>query len=85
MLTPKHYKDALAVQDACNLSGVVYAWAEVMKRVCEEAYAAGKGTDWKNSHPINVMYASKVASLTGCETPEGFMGAYGFCTKRAGD
>ena len=43
MLTPKHYKDALAVQDASNLSGVVYDWAEVMKRVCEEAYAAGKG------------------------------------------
>lgn len=57
-------KDAIFMQDACNLSGVVYAWAGAMDLICELAHRNGHGTDWKNKHPVNVLFASKVASLT---------------------
>lgn len=76
MLTRKHYEDSLTVQDACNLSGVVFSFAEAMQAICEESNVLGKGTDWKNNHPIAVLYASKIASLTGCEISLNFSEAY---------
>lgn len=79
MTTEKDYRDALTVQDACNLSGVVFAWAKVMEKICAEASANGYGTEWKNSHPINVLFASKVADLTGCESGEVFSESYAAC------
>lgn len=59
------YADAIQVQDACNLSGVVKSWAEAMDAIWAEARAQGKGTDYVNTHPVNVLYADKVYSLTG--------------------
>lgn len=58
------YKDALQVQDACNLSGVVLSWARAMKVITDAAQAGGHGTDWVRLHPVNVLYADKVADLT---------------------
>lgn len=79
MLTQREYQRAILIQDACNLSGVVHEWSRVMKKIWGEANARDKGTDWVNNHPINVMYASKVASLTGCEIPETFSSSYHAC------
>lgn len=67
---------ALDVQDACNLSGVLYTWARVMEFLCKESQRLGKGTDWRNGHPINVLFASKVESLTHCDSPATFGRAY---------
>lgn len=71
----KALEDALVVQNACNLSGVVFSWARHMQAVCDAANQYGKGTDWKNHHPVNVLFASKVASLTGSEEGLGYYNA----------
>ena len=59
-------KTALDVQDACNLSGVVFSFAKVMQVICDEAHRLGKGTDWKNRHPIVILFLDKLADLAGC-------------------
>jgi hypothetical protein len=41
-------KEALQVQDACNLSGVVKSFARVVDALWEEAQGAGQGLDeWR--------------------------------------
>jgi hypothetical protein len=65
ILTARDYQAALTVQDACNLSGVVFEWARIMRRICNSGRE--HGTEWKNTHPINVLFASKVADLTRVE------------------
>lgn len=58
-------KDALDVQSACNLSGVVHSYSKAMSTLWEVAHAQKKGgTDWVNRHPIAVLFAVQVASIT---------------------
>ena len=57
-------EEALAVQDACNLSGVAQTFARVMRDLCELA----PGTDARNTHPIAVLWADKIAHLTGTQS-----------------
>lgn len=56
---------AIECQDACNLSGVLYAYKQAMDIICTEANANNKGTDWKNKHPINILFIDKLAHLSG--------------------
>jgi hypothetical protein len=58
--------EALQVQDACNLSGVVLSWSKAIRELREIMPTAS--TDTINRHPINKMWASKVADLTGMVT-----------------
>lgn len=67
--TPEDFADAIAVQNACNLSGVVFSFSRVMQRICNEASAKGHGTEWKNRHPIVRMYAEQIAHLSGAGMP----------------
>lgn len=62
-LTLDDWKSAFEVQDACNLSGVVFTFARIMQKICNDP--ENVGTDWKNNHPIAVLYASKISSLAG--------------------
>ena len=39
-------EQALAVQDACNLSGVLNSFREAMSHLWEHAHQPGRGTDW---------------------------------------
>ena len=73
------YADALAVQNACNLSGVVHSWAEILSAQVR----AGMDTEaiWHDS--VNVLFASKVASLTGCEDFNVYSKAYAECQEKA--
>ena len=64
MTMQKAAQMALDVQDACNLSGVVHSFSRVMSFLSDEANRTGKGTDWKNKHPIAVLFADKISSLT---------------------
>ena len=58
---------ALDVQNACNLSGVVYSFAKVMQAICDEANRqSGRGTEWKNRHPIVILFLDKLADLARC-------------------
>jgi hypothetical protein len=54
-------KEALAVQDACNLSGVVHGFARFMSDLCE----MGLDTNARNRHPITLLWVDKVAQLSG--------------------
>ncbi len=83
MLDPKEYKDALDVQDACNLSGVVRSFSRVLDLIWKEANELSLGTAYVNRHPISVMYSSKIASLTGSEMPAEFSEAYRLCQERS--
>jgi hypothetical protein len=72
---------ALDVQDACNLSGVVFVFADVMHVINEESTREGHGTTWKNNHPIVRLFVDKMASLSGMqgltdEVMEHFRAAY---------
>lgn len=80
------YADALAVQDACNLSGIVHSWAESMSAIWEEERECHGGTDFVNRHPVNILFASKVADLTGAEREGGlvFSRAMKECEDKAG-
>lgn len=70
-------KEALDVQDACNLSGVVHAFSRAITQLREILSAEEKfSTDKLNQHPICVLYSSKIASLTGSESAVGFSRAY---------
>ena len=62
-LLPRHYKQAIDIQDACNLSGVVHGYSRMMNKIWEEATMNQKSTDWVNHHPIAVLFAEKCAHL----------------------
>lgn len=59
-------QEALDVQDACNLSGVVHGFSRAMHDLCEHVH----GTDARNRHPICVLWADKIAHLTGTQYAE---------------
>jgi len=74
VLTYRDYQSALDVQNACNLSGVVIAYAEVMRKICEEDWRSKRGgTEWRNRHPISILYASKVLSLATGEITDTYI------------
>lgn len=74
--------NALAVQDACNLSGVLFSFARDMEAVNAAARELGEGTEWRNNHPIVRLYVDKLASLSGMQGTAGydnFPAAYAWC------
>ncbi len=52
---------ALEVQDACNLSGVLHSWADCQRVLMDEC--RGNASPSYLSHPVNVLFGAKVASL----------------------
>ncbi len=56
-------KQALEIQDASNLSGVVFAFARAMQAICD---APNSGTAERNQHPIVTMHLLKLCELNGC-------------------
>lgn len=65
-------QEAIDVQDACNLSGVVHSFSRAMSRLWDIAHEQGKGTDWVNTHRVARLYADKIKSLTGDVIPGDF-------------
>lgn len=51
-------------QNACNLSGLVHDFPNIVRAVREESDRLCKGTVWINTHPIVVMMVSKLADLS---------------------
>lgn len=56
-------QSALDVQDACNLSGVLFTFADAMQAICEEDRAKNMSTDWKNTNPIVTLFLDKLSQL----------------------
>lgn len=67
-------QDALDVQCACNLSGVVHGFSRAITELRELLPKAG--TDEINQHPISILWSSKIASLTGSDNSAVFAQAY---------
>ena len=74
-------QEALDVQDACNLSGVVHSFARSLGALRDALAANGDrvSTSAINAHPIAKVWADKIAHLT--QTQSGAFGdihhAYG--------
>lgn len=78
-------KEALDVQDACNLSAVVHTFSKVVTELRELMRDVGTfSTDNFNRHPIIIMYSSKIASLCGSENATEFSSAYAWVEDMAG-
>lgn len=65
-------KEAQAVQDACNLSGVVYSFAAIIHRLRQIFEEKAKtnptltySTTDLNRHQVCRLFASKIESLAG--------------------
>lgn len=79
---PRAYKEALAVQDACNPLPVVRAFYMAALAVHRASEDQERGTDWIAGHPVMVLFASKMASLTDCDAAETFRCAYRSCREK---
>lgn len=61
-------QEALRVQDASNLSGVANSFGDVVREVRVRLESEGKkGNAHFHSHPVVLMWADKIASLTGIQ------------------
>lgn len=70
-------REALNVQDACNLSGAVLGFGRAVVRLRAILEVEGTiSTDKVNRHPVCVLWANKIESLTG----ERFSEAYRWAT-----
>ena len=58
-------QEALDVQNACNLSGVAHSFARAMTDLADH----GIHGDARNTHPISVLWADKIAHLTRTQDP----------------
>jgi hypothetical protein len=79
-------KQVIMLQDACNLSGLVHDFPNMINAVWEEARRQEKGTDWVNTHPIVIMMVSKLGDLsryTYGDEQTNFGKAYDACQRLA--
>lgn len=76
-------KEAIEVQYACNLSGVVHGFSRSISRLRVLLREQGQeSTDNVNTHPICRLWADKIADLSG--GPSQFSIAYAEVKKLAG-
>ena len=75
------FHEAMEVQNACNLSGVLFSFARHMQTLCD----LGLDPDARNAHPVCILFSSKIASLTGSESMDTFSEAYQSVTQSLGD
>lgn len=78
-------QQAIDMQDACNLSGIIRSWAEAISALRE--LCPNLGTRGINAHPINCLFASKVHDLCnmGLSDSGPFGKAYAECKRLAGE
>lgn len=57
--------EAIQVQDACNLSGVVQSFAKAIKELWQLKNAKSAGTSDINRHRLCRLYADKIKQLAG--------------------
>lgn len=62
-LSANDYQSAIDVQDACNLSGVLFSFNRIMNKICNVSNLQELGTEWKNTHPICTLYLDKMVDL----------------------
>lgn len=80
------YQDALDVQGAVNLSGVIFSLPEIANKVWEEIRSEGnQGTDAFNTHPVMRLIAEQFMWLSTHGEPIGdsYSKAFDICTEKA--
>lgn len=74
-------REAIQIQDACNLTGLALGWHKSACRL-REALAYSRDSD---RHPINRLWYHKLADLAGVPTDsEDYSAAYAECRQLAG-
>ena len=58
-------QDAMAVQSACNLSGVVLSFAQAMRVLNDEMRKANQGMDFVRNHPVTRLFVEQISFLGG--------------------
>jgi hypothetical protein len=76
ILRKSDWDGAAMVLDASNLCGVVFEFKNVMDKICSEAFENHKSIEWKNRHPIALLYAEKINRLTGNGSLDNWSEAY---------
>ena len=74
--------EAIAVQDACNLSGLAIRFANVVVELRALLQDVPEfETEMINRHPIVTLWVMKMADLNGCawEADAKFSAAYDWC------
>lgn len=63
-------QEAINIQDACNLSGLVLGWGEALHELRTNLMSLEPCADTEriNKHPINILWAAKLFDLTGGKT-----------------
>lgn len=72
-------EEAVKVQDACNLSGVVLSFADAIVRLRElfrDNPDTNLGTWDVNTHPISRLFAAKISELAGRVTDSDWKTAF---------
>jgi len=62
-------KQAVMVQDACNLCGVAQSFAKVMVELLRHPQNS-VGTEWANQHIITKVWIDKLCHLAGLNQPD---------------
>jgi hypothetical protein len=76
------YQNALDIQSASNLSGVIFQFARDMVQINQKVRESVGGTEQVNRHPVCRLYAEQIAWLTGaggCENSETYRQAHDAC------
>jgi hypothetical protein len=74
---------AMDVQSACNLSGVVHSFSDIIREVRARLDAEGKGgNDNLHKHPVCVLFATQIAYLTGCENGMNYSNAHNWAEEQ---
>jgi len=71
---------AMQVQDACNLSGVLISFSKMLSEMNDDNYDTLK----KQTHPCTILFTSKVESLVRSEAPGAFSKAWSWAKDKAG-
>ena len=76
-------QEAIDIQTASNLSGVVHAFSRAMTDLRtlldkDENFS----TEMLNRHHVSILFSDKIASLTGSEHGVAFSNAYGFAKRQ---
>lgn len=72
----------LDIQNGVNLHAILITWNRIREELLREVLHS-QGTRAFNTHPINVMFAGKVAQLTEHDQGTAFIDAYEACKKLA--
>ena len=75
-VTSQDYDMALLSQSACNLSGIVFSFARIMERICDD----GGGTQARNTHAICRLFAEQIMFLSD-NGDNSYCDAYDTCQK----